>query len=382
MFSPDEEQKIILESVRRIAARELEPRAAELDEQAAFPKAALEIFADNGLLNPLLPESYGGVESSMLTTVMIIEEIARVCASSALLIIAQTDGMLPILHGGPDDLRQKFLTQLGGDSRKLTALAATEPGAGSDLLSMKTRAVRDGDDYVINGQKCFITNGSLADLIVVYAYTSPEKQSRGMSAFVVEKGTLGLSYGKNERKMGMRGSVNSELLFEDMRVPAANLIGEEGSGFANLLQTLSINRMFCAAQAVGIARGALDHAITFARQRVQFGKPIAFLAPIQFMIADMATAVEAARLLTYQAAVEFDRGDKKAGALHGGMAKVLASDTAMQVTTDAVQVMGGYGYMKDYPVERMMRDAKLTQIYTGTNQIARMVTGRALLKDS
>jgi len=380
MFSPNEEQKIILESVRRIAARELEPRAAELDEQAAFPEAALEVFADNGLLNPLLPESYDGVESSMLTTVMIIEEIARVCASSALLIIAQTDGMLPILHGGPEALRQKFLGQLGGDSRKLTALAATEPGAGSDLLSIKTRAVRDGDDYVINGRKCFITNGSRADFIVVYAYTAPEKRARGMSALVVEKGTPGLTYGKNERKMGMRGSVNSELLFDDMRVPAANLIGEEGSGFGNLLQTLSMNRLFCAAQAVGIARGALDHAVSFARERVQFGKPIAYLGPIQFMIADMATAVEAARLLTRQAAVEFDRGDTKAGALHGGMAKVLASDSAMRVTTDAVQVMGGYGYMKDYPVERMMRDAKLTQIYTGTNQIARMVTGRALLK--
>jgi len=381
MFSPNEEQKIILESVRRIAARELEPRAAELDEQAAFPEAALEVFADNGLLNPLLPESYDGVESSMLTTVMIIEEIARVCASSALLIIAQTDGMLPILHGGPEALRQKFLGQLGGDSRKLTALAATEPGAGSDLLSIKTRAVRDGDDYVINGRKCFITNGSRADFIVVYAYTAPEKRARGMSALVVEKGTPGLTYGKNERKMGMRGSVNSELLFDDMRVPAANLIGEEGSGFGNLLQTLSMNRLFCAAQAVGIARGALDHAVSFARERVQFGKPIAYLGPIQFMIADMATAVEAARLLTRQAAVEFDRGDTKAGALHGGMAKVLASDSAMRVTTDAVQIMGGYGYMKDYPVERMMRDAKLTQIYTGTNQIARMVTGRALLKD-
>lgn len=380
MFTPDEQQQIILESVRRIATRELEPRAAELDEQAAFPEAALEIFADNGLLNPLLPESYGGTDSSMMTTVMIIEEIAKVCASSALLIIAQTDGMLPILHGGPEPLRKKFLDQLGGDSRKLTALAATEPGAGSDLLSMKTRAVRDGADYVINGQKCFITNGSVADLTVVYAYTAPEKQSRGMSAFVVEKGTKGLGYGKNERKMGMRGSINSELLFEDMRVPAANMIGEEGSGFANLLKTLSMNRLFCAAQAVGIAGGALQHAITFARERVQFGKPIAFLEPIQFMIADMATAVEAARLLTRQAAAEFDRGDKQAGALHGGMAKVLASDTAMQVTTDAVQVMGGYGYMKDYPVERMMRDAKLTQIYTGTNQIARMVTGRALLK--
>jgi alkylation response protein AidB-like acyl-CoA dehydrogenase len=379
MIELTEEQKLVLETVRRIAQKELEPRAAELDEKAAFPYDALRIFSENGLLNPLLPARYGGVESSMLTTVLILEEIAKVCASSALLIIAQTDGMLPILHGGSDALKDKYLPKLGDDSKLLTALAATEPGAGSDLLSMKTRAVPDGDHYVLNGQKCFITNGSVADLMVVYAYTQPEAKARGMSAFVVEKGTKGLTYGKNEHKMGMRGSVNSELIFEDMKVPAANLIGEPGRGFANLMQTLSMNRLFCAAQAVGIAEGATGHAIGFARERVQFGKAIAHLSPIQFMIADMATATEAARLLTWQAAVEFDRGDARAAALHGGMAKVLASDTAMWVTTDAVQVMGGYGYMKDYPVERMMRDAKLTQIYTGTNQIGRMVTGRTLL---
>jgi alkylation response protein AidB-like acyl-CoA dehydrogenase len=379
MIKLTEEDKLVLDTVRKIAANELEPRAKEIDEKSEFPVHAQKIFAQNGLLNPLLPAKYGGVEMTMLTTVMILEEISKVCASSALLIIAQADGMLPILHGGSAALKEKYLGRLGGDSQLLTAFAATEPSAGSDLLSMKTRAVRDGDHYVVNGQKCFITNGSVADLFTLYAYTDPEKKAKGISAFVVEKGTPGLSYGKNEHKMGMRGSVNSELFFEDMHIPASNLIGQEGAGFFNLMQTLSQNRLFCAAQAVGIARGAIEHAVNFAKERIQFGKPIAHLAPIQFMIADMAAATEAARLLCYQAAEEFDAGDSKAGALHGGMAKFLASDTAMRVTTDAVQVMGGYGYMKDYPVERMMRDAKLTQIYTGTNQITRMVTGRSLL---
>ncbi|MFC1654438.1 acyl-CoA dehydrogenase family protein [Myxococcota bacterium] len=379
MLKLSEDQKLVLDTVRKIATKDLEPRAAEIDEKAEFPGYAQKIFAENGLLNPLLPAKYGGVEMSMLTTVMILEEISKVCASSALLIIAQADGMLPILHGGSDELKEKYLGRLGGDSQLLTAFAATEPSAGSDLLAMKTRAVRDGDHYLVNGQKCFITNGSVADLFTLYAYTDPDKQAKGISAFVVEKGTPGLSYGKNEHKMGMRGSVNSELFFEDMRIPAQNLIGQEGTGFFNLMQTLSQNRLFCAAQAVGIARGAIYHAINFAKERIQFGKPIAALAPIQFMIADMAAATEAARLLCYQAAGEFDAGDLKAGALHGGMAKFFASDTAMRVTTDAVQIMGGYGYMKDYPVERMMRDAKLTQIYTGTNQITRMVTGRSLL---
>jgi alkylation response protein AidB-like acyl-CoA dehydrogenase len=380
MIDLTEDQKLILETVRKIAVNDLEPRAAEIDEKAEFPEHAKKIFAENGLLNPLLPADYGGVEMSMLTMVMILEEISKVCASSALLILAQADGMLPILHGGSDELKQKYLSRLGGDSQLLTAFAATEPAAGSDLLAMKTRAVRDKDHYVVNGQKCFITNGSVADIFTLYAYTDPDKRAKGISAFVVEKGTPGLSYGKNEHKMGMRGSVNSELFFEDMQIPAENLIGEEGTGFKNLMQTLSQNRLFCAAQAAGIAQGAIAHAINFAKERVQFGKPIAHLAPIQFMIADMAAATEAARQLCHRAAEEFDAGDFKAGALHGGMAKFLASDTAMKVTTDAVQIMGGYGYMKDYPVERMMRDAKLTQIYTGTNQITRMVTGRTLLQ--
>ncbi len=379
MAEVDEEQRLILDTVRRIRDDVVAPLAAEIDEEARFPDEAHAVFAANGLLNPLLPARYGGIEAPLHTAVRMLEEISRACAASALLIIAQADGMLPILHGGSEELKERFLARLGGDSPRLTALAATEPEAGSDLLSMKTRAVRDGDAYVISGQKCFITNGAVADFFVLYAYTDPAAGARGVSAFVVEKGTPGLTYGKNEHKMGMRGSVNSELFFDEMRIPADQRIGGEGDGFGNLMKTLSMNRLFCAAQAVGIAQGALDQATVFARERIQFGKPIAHLAPIQFMVADMATATEAARLLTHRAALDFDGGDRRQGALRGGMAKVLASDTAMSVTTDAVQIMGGYGYMKDFPVERMMRDAKLTQIYTGTNQIARMVTGRSLL---
>jgi alkylation response protein AidB-like acyl-CoA dehydrogenase len=379
MFSLTEEQQNVVQMVRKVATQEIAPRAKELDEKAAFPEHARNIFAELGLLNPLLPAEYEGSDMGVLTTVLILEEISRVCAATALLLIAQSDGMLPILHGGSPELKKRFLGRLGGGSTVLTALAATEPTAGSDLLGMKTRAVRKGDEYVVNGQKCFITNGSVADVISLYAYTDPEKGAKGISAFVVEKGTPGLSYGRNEVKMGMRGSVNSELFFEDMRIPVANRIGEEGTGFANLMATLTMNRIFCAAQAVGISQGALDEAIRHSRERIQFGKPIAHIAVVQSMIADMAAAVESSRLLTYKAAALFDQGDEKQGALFGSMAKTFASDNAMKVTTDAVQVLGGYGYMKDHGVERMMRDAKLTQIYTGTNQITRIVTGRALL---
>ncbi|GAB7028005.1 cyclohex-1-ene-1-carbonyl-CoA dehydrogenase [Geotalea toluenoxydans] len=373
-----EEQRLTLEMVRDVAIREIAPRAQELDEKSLFPEHARDLFAQLGLLNPLLPAAYGGTEMGIATVVLILEEISRVCASTALLLIGQFDGMLPIIHGGSPALKEKYLPRFSGESKLLTALGATEPNAGSDLLNMKTRAERKGDKYVINGQKCFITNGSVADITVVYAYTDPSKGAKGISAFVVERGTPGLIYGRDEVKMGMRGSINSELFFENMEVPAENLIGEEGTGFANLMQTLSVNRIFCAAQAVGIAQGALEIAMNHARERVQFGNTIAHLTPIQFMIADMATAVEASRLLTRKAAQLVDEHDKKA-VVFGGMAKTFASDTAMQVTTDAVQVLGGSGYMKENNVERMMRDAKLTQIYTGTNQITRMVTGRALL---
>jgi cyclohex-1-ene-1-carbonyl-CoA dehydrogenase len=310
---------------------------------------------------------------------MILEEIAKVCASSALILIAQADGMLPILEGGGDDLKAKYLP--GMAQGKLGAFGATEPDAGSDILAMKTRALRSGPEYVINGRKCFITNGSIADTICVYAYTDPDKGPKGLSVFVVEKDTPGLQYGKNENKMGMRGSVNSELFFEDLRVPESNRIGEEGDGVGNMMAALNTSRLFSASQAVGLAQGAFDEAVNYSKQRIQFGKPIAELQAIQFMFADMAANIEAARLLTYEAAQYMDKKLSRLVPKFSAMAKFVASDTAMQVTTEAVQAMGGYGYMKDFPVERMMRDAKLIQIYTGTNQIMRVVTAREIFKD-
>ena len=378
-FELNKEQKMIIDEVRKIVQGEIAPLAAELDNNGGFPDHAHKAFAQNDLLNPLLPEKYGGVNLSYSMFSCILSEVAKACASSALLLIAQADGMLPILYGGSPVLKEKYLSRLKDDSMVLTALAATEPGAGSDLLSMETVAVRKGDKYLINGQKCFITNGSVADFFVLYAYTAPDKKAKGISAFVVEKNFPGLSYGRNENKMGMRGSLNSQLFFKNLEVPAENRIGEEGEGFANLMQILSCSRLFCASQAVGIAQGALEEAVHYAKSRVQFGKPISALPPIQFMIADMAAAVEGARLMTLQSAALFDSGKLRQADTQAAMAKFVASDTAMKVTCDAVQVLGGYGYMKDYPVERMMRDAKLTQIYTGTNQIMRMVAGRSLL---
>ena len=378
-FDLNKEEKMMIDEVRKIVRGEIAPLAAELDNTGGFPEHAHKTFAQNDLLNPLLPEAYGGVNLSYLTFAHILIEVARACASSALLLIAQADGMLPILHGGSPALKEKYLWRLEEDSMALTALAATEPNAGSDLLSMETVAVHKGDKYIINGQKCFITNGSVADFFVLYAYTDPDKRAKGISGFVVEKNFPGLSYGKNENKMGMKGSINSQLFFKNLEVPTENRIEEEGGGFANLMHVLACSRLFCASQAVGIAQGALEEAVNYSQNRVQFGKPIAALGPIQFMIADMTAAVEGARLMTLQSAELFDRGELRTAATQAAMAKFIASDTAMKVTCDAVQVMGGYGYMKDYPLERMMRDAKLTQIYTGTNQIMRLVAGRSIL---
>jgi alkylation response protein AidB-like acyl-CoA dehydrogenase len=375
----NKEEKMIIDEVRRIVRIEIAPIAAELDERGGFPDHTHKIFAGNDLLNPLLPVQYGGVGLSYMMFSRILSEVARACAASALMLIAQADGTLPIVHGGSSALKEKYLPRLKDDSLALTALAATEPSAGSDLLGMETVAVLKGDKYIINGQKCFITNGSVADFFVLYAYTAPNDKAKGISAFVVEKEFPGLEYGKNENKMGMRGSINSQLFFKDLEVPAENRIGEEGEGFANLMQTLSYSRLFCAAQAVGIAQGALEEAVSHAKTRVQFGKPIAALSPIKFMIADMAAAVQGARLMTLNAAALYDSGKIAKAKIQATMAKFVASDTAMRVTCDAVQVLGGYGYMKEYPVERMMRDAKLTQIYTGTNQIMRLLAGRSLL---
>ena len=379
MTELNETQKMVLSTVREIAQKEIRPRAAELDEKQEFPWETVKIFADNGLLTPLLPEKYGGIGAEYLLFSMLLEEISKVCASSALILIAQADGMLPILFDGSEEIKERILPGLAKGN--LAAFAATEPGAGSDILSMRTQAARRGDHYVINGQKCFITNGGVADVISLYAYTDPDKRAKGISVFAVEKGSQGLIYGKNENKMGMRGSINSELFFEDLVVPEKNRIGEEGQGMANLMATLDTSRLFAASQAVGLAQGAIDEAVRYAKQRVQFGQTISLIQGVQFMLADMVAATEAARLLTYQAARCLDKNDRRLIRKYCAMAKFVASDTAMKVTTDALQVMGGYGYMKDYPVERMMRDAKLIQIYTGTNQIMRLVTGREIFKE-
>jgi alkylation response protein AidB-like acyl-CoA dehydrogenase len=378
MTTLNEEQRTILKTVRDISQDRIKPRASEIDETGEFPWDTVELFTENGLLTPLLPEKYGGIGLEYLVFSMILEEISKVCASSALILIAQADGMLPILLGGSEKLKETHLPGLA--EGKLVGIAATEPGAGSDVLSMRTRAVRRGNVYALNGQKCFITNGSVADILSVYAYTDPEKGARGISAFLVEKGSKGLAYGKNENKMGMRGSINSELFFEDLEVPEANRIGEEGAGMANLMAVLDTSRLFSASQAVGLAQGAIDEAVAYAKQRIQFGNPISKIQAIQFMIADMVANTEAARLLTRQAAIHIDKENWPLVPKFCAMAKFIASDTAMKVTTDAVQVMGGYGYMKDYPVERMMRDAKLIQIYTGTNQIMRLVAAREIFR--
>ena len=379
MIDLNDEQRMVLNTVKNIAQQKIKSRAAEIDEKQEFPWDTVRLFAENGILTPLLPEQYGGIAAEYLLFSMILEEISKICASSALILIAQADGMLPILCRGSEELKKKYLPGLAkGD---LAAFGATEPWAGSDILSMRTRAVHKGNEYVLNGQKCFTTNGSVADIITVYAYTDPDKGPKGISAFVVEKGSKGLTYGKNENKMGMRGTINAELFFEDLIVPEMNRIGEEGEGVGNMMAALDSGRVFTASQAVGLAQGAIDEAINYSKQRVQFGRPISKFQGLQFMIADMVASTEAARLLTYQAAKYLDQQKRDLIPRFCAMAKFVASDTAMKVTTDAVQVFGGYGYMKDFPVERMMRDAKLIQIYTGTNQIMRAVTAREIFKE-
>jgi len=377
MFQLDEEQRLILQSVREIVQKEIKSRAVSLDENGDFPWDAVQIFSKNDLLNPLLPRMFGGVEVSYFTFCMIVEEIARACASSSELLITQAEGMLPILHGADEPLKEKYLKRLAGSSQVLIALGGADPSAGSGGLSLEAKAVLRRENYILQSDRCFVKNGSVVDFAVFYANTDPSKGAHGIGAFVVEKGFPGFTYGRNENKMGMRGIIHSEIFLRNCEVPKENRIGEEGEGFPNMMGTLSLSRLFTAAQAVGLAQGAMEEAISYARHRVQFGKPISHHGPIQFMIADMAAGIESARLLTYKTAFLFDEGNKKAQA-HACMAKLLASDVAMKVTTDTVQIMGGYGYMKDYPAERMMRDAKQLHIQSGTNQIMRLAVGRDL----
>ncbi len=378
MFPLDEEQRLILQSVREIAQKEITPRAAGLDQTGNFPFEAVRIFAKNDLLNPLLPRAYGGVGLSTFIFCMIVEEIAKTCASASLLLISQAEGTLPMVYGADEPLKEKYLRRLAGGSEILTGLGAVEPSAGSGIFSLPMNAELQGNHYRLGGERCFVKNGSVADFLVLYAYTDRSKGSRGISAFVAEKGFPGFVFKRDEDKMGTRGAVYSEMRFENLRVPRENLIGREGEGFPNMLRTLSASRLFTAAQAVGLGQGALDEALSYARRRVQFGKTISHHPPIQFMIAEMATGIESARLLTYETAFLLDQERWEKVGTYAAMAKLVASDAAMKVTTDAVQMMGGYGYMRDYPVERMMRDAKATQVYMGTNQIMKLIIGRDL----
>ena len=371
------DEQMLIEAIREIALEQVAPRAAEIDHTSQFPWDMKELLAQQDILAMLFPDEYGGIGSSELAVVMAIEELARYCATTSLILAVQQLGSLPIMLVGNEQQKRKYLPPLAS-GEWLAAFGLTEAGSGSDAAAMQTFAVRKSDKYILNGSKRFITNGGLAQVNSIFAITDPKVGTRGISAFIVEKDFPGFSVGRIEEKMGIKGSQTAELIFTDCEVPAENLLGREGDGFKFAMMTLDRTRPGVAAQAVGISQGALDLALSYAMQRIQFKKPIADNQGIQFMLADMATRVEAARLLVYNAAEMIDRGEPNFGK-YSAMAKLYASDIAMEVTGDAVQILGGYGYMKEYPAERMMRDAKITQIYEGTNQIQRLIIARALL---
>ena len=371
------EEKMLLEMVRDLAREKIAPRAAEIDATGEFPWDMKELLAKQDILAMPFPEEYGGLGSSELSTLMVIEELSKACATTSLLLCVQQLGSLPILLAGTDEQKQRFLPRLA-TGEWLASFGLTEPGSGSDAGAMRTHAERRGDTYVLNGLKHFITNAGIAHINTVFAVTDPGKGTRGISAFVVEGDRPGFRLGKVEHKMGIRGSQTGELVFEDCVIPAENLLGKEGDGFKIALATLDRTRPGIGAQALGIAQGALDFAVQYAKQRVQFGQPIIENQAVNFMLADMDIKVEAARRLVYHAGELIDQGTQRF-TRESAIAKTFASDAAIEVTNDAIQVLGGYGYMKEFPVERMMRDAKITQIYEGTNQIQRMVIARALM---
>jgi len=374
----EKENLMIRTAAEKTAQRIVQPRAAKIDTTGEFPHDLVEAFGRQGYLSLLLPESYGGTEGDLTSFCIVIEEIAKVCGSSSLIILAQGLGILPILLGGNSFQKDLYFTEIS-EKNNLTAFALKEPEGGLEASSINTMGKKQGKDYLINGRKCFITHGSLAKFYSVFVATQPERGAEGISAFIVEDGTPGLLFGKREEKIGMRGSVTTDVIFENCRISQENRLGEEGEGWKIAMKTLNMSRPAIGAQAVGIAQGALDFAIRYANERIQFGKPISSFQAIQFMIADMATQVEAARALVYKAAAQIDEKLEDTEKL-SAISKYFASEIAMEVTTDAVQILGGYGYMKDYPVERMMRDAKVTQIYEEPNQIQRWVVAQQLLK--
>jgi alkylation response protein AidB-like acyl-CoA dehydrogenase len=376
LFRITEEHEMLRDAVRSLAESKIGPYAAEVDEQARFPQEALDALQANDLHAVHVPEEYGGAGADALATVIVIEEVARVCASSSLIPAVNKLGSLPVILSGDEALKQKYLAPLAR-GEGMFSYCLSEPEAGSDAAGMKTRAVRDGDFWVLNGVKRWITNAGVSEFYTVMAVTDPEKRSKGISAFVVEKGDEGVSFGAPEKKLGIKGSPTREVYFDNVRIPADRIIGAEGTGFATAMKTLDHTRITIAAQALGIAQGALDYAAGYVKERKQFGKAIAEFQGVQFMLADMAMKLEAARQLTYAAAARSERGDSDL-TFFGAAAKCFASDAAMEITTDAVQLLGGYGYTRDYPLERMMRDAKITQIYEGTNQVQRIVMARNL----
>ena len=377
LLSPEHEE--LRKALRRFADDEIAPNAAAADATGEYPWASFEAYRDSGFLRLPYPEEYGGDGGDLVAYAMLVEEVARACGSSSLFVLISRLACEPILLFGSDELKQRVIPKVASGEWQ-GSYCLSESHAGSDVASMKTRAVRDGDHYVLTGSKSWITNAGISSFYTVFAKTDPDAGHRGMSAFVVEADRPGFSVAKLESKMGMRGSPTGEIVLDDVRVPAANLIGEEHRAFGYAMGALDGSRPTVGAQAVGIAQGALDAAARYVTEREQFGHPVAEFQGLQFMLADMATRVEAARLLVYSACARLDAGapgTSKASAI----AKLFASDTAMSVTTDAVQLFGGAGYTKDFPVERMMRDAKVTQIYEGTNQIQRVVIARRLLEE-
>ncbi|GIF19240.1 alkylation response protein AidB-like acyl-CoA dehydrogenase [Actinoplanes tereljensis] len=374
-----EDHETIRAAVREVCDAKVAPNAAEADETAEFPKASYDALRASDFHAPHIPVEYGGAGADALATAIVIEEVARACASSSLIPAVNKLGSLPLILSGSEEIKQAYLPKVAS-GEAMFSYCLSEPEAGSDAASMTTRAVRDGDFWVLNGVKRWITNAGVSEFYTVFAVTDPAARSRGISAFVVEKSDEGVSFGAPEKKLGIKGSPTREVYFDNVRLPANRMIGAEGTGFATAMQTLDHTRVTIAAQAIGIAQGALDFAKGYVKERKQFGKSIADFQGIQFMLADMGMKLEAARQLTYVAAGKSERGDADL-TYFGAAAKCFASDAAMEITTDAVQLLGGYGYTRDYPVERMMRDAKITQIYEGTNQVQRIVMARQLLKD-
>jgi alkylation response protein AidB-like acyl-CoA dehydrogenase len=378
VYALTDEHQQLRQAVRELAEDKIKPRAAEIDDSGEYPWDVHDALRKADLLAIHVPEEYGGAGADRIAHSIVVEEIARVCASSSLIVAGNKLGTMGLILAGSDELKKRYLPAVAAGEITFS-YALSEREAGSDAASMRTRAVRDGDSWVLNGTKCWITGAQVNTHFTVMASTDPSRGPKGISAFVVHKDDPGFSVGTKERKLGIKGSPTSEIYFEDCRIPADRIIGEENEGFITALRTLDHTRSMIGAQAVGIAQGALDASIAYVKERKQFGKAVADFQGVQFMLADMAMKVEAARHLVYAANAAAERGQPDLTFLSSA-SKTFASDTAMQVTTDAVQLFGGYGYTRDFPVERMMRDAKITQIYEGTNQIQRMVMARQLLK--